>query len=73
MDARSLEERERALAALEETVRAQERALAAQEYAIVAHELALEIRASELSAAEDRLLDYMAELAREQIRHAREV
>ncbi len=69
----TLEERERALAAREETVRAQERALAAREDAIVAHELALEIRASELSAGEDRLLNYTAEFSQEQIRHAREV
>ena len=83
----SLEERERALAAREEAVRAQEcalvareeavraqeGALGAREEAILAHELALEIRASELSVGEDRLLEYTADLVREQIRHAREV
>ncbi len=35
----------------------------------MAHERALDIRASELY----RLMEYMAELAREQIQHAREV
>ena len=69
----TIEERELALAAREEAVRAQELALSAREESIVAHEIALEIRASELSVGEDRLLEYTADLVREQHRHAREV
>ena len=69
----TLEERELALVAREEAVRAQELALAAREEAIVAHEIALEIRASELSVGEDRLLNWMAEFSEERVRHAREV
>ena len=59
--------------AREEAVRAQEGALGAREEAILAQELVLEIRASELSVGEDRLLEYTADLVREQHRHAREV
>ena len=55
----SLEERERALAAREETAQSQERAL--------------EIRAQELAERESRLLIMMEELAAEQARHLREV
>ncbi len=39
----------------------------------MAHEIALEIRASELSVGEDRLLNWMAEFSEERVRHAREV
>ncbi len=53
----TLEERELALEAWEEAVRAQELALAAREEAIVAHEIAQEIRESELLEGEDRLLN----------------
>ncbi len=53
----TLEERELALAAREEAVRAQELTLAAREEAIVAHEIAMEIRASELSVGEDSLFE----------------